>query len=197
MKIKFLLLIVLFSAISFAQNATVSGQILDKEMNNEPLPFATVLIKETKQNTATDENGKYSFSIQPGNYTLVLSYLGYATKEIAFAVNAGELKTINHTLASTGGEELKEVVIEVQVNKEKESALLQDQQKAVEIKQSIGAQELSRKGVSDVATAVTKTTGITKQEGSGNIFVRGLGDRYNSTTMNGYLFRQMIQRRKI
>jgi hypothetical protein len=39
--------------------------------------------------------------------------------------------------------------------------------------------------VSDVATAVTKTTGITKQEGSGNIFVRGLGDRYNSTTMNG------------
>jgi hypothetical protein len=166
-------------------------------MNNEPLPFATVLIKETKQNTATDENGKYSFSIQPGNYTLVLSYLGYATKEIPFAVNAGELKTINHTLASTGGEELKEVVIEVQVNKEKESALLQDQQKAVEIKQSIGAQELSRKGVSDVATAVTKTTGITKQEGSGNIFVRGLGDRYNSTTMNGYLFRQMIQRRKI
>jgi hypothetical protein len=34
-------------------------------------------------------------------------------------------------------------------------------------------------------TAVTKTSGITKQEGSGNIFVRGLGDRYNSTTMNG------------
>jgi hypothetical protein len=47
------------------------------------------------------------------------------------------------------------------------------------------AQELARKGVSDVATAVTKTSGITKQEGSGNIFVRGLGDRYNSTTMNG------------
>lgn len=185
MKIKFLFFAILLSAISFAQNATVSGKILDKEMNNEPLPFATVLIKETKQNTATDENGNYSFSMQPGSYTLVISYLGYVTKEIPFAVSAGELKTINHTLASTGGEELKEVVIEVQVNKEKESALLQEQQKAVEIKQSIGSQELSRKGVSDVATAVTKTTGITKQEGSGNIFVRGLGDRYNSTTMNG------------
>ncbi|MGK4566878.1 TonB-dependent receptor plug domain-containing protein [Flavobacterium sp. 3HN19-14] len=60
-----------------------------------------------------------------------------------------------------------------------------DQKNAVGIKQNIGAQELSRKGVSDVATAVTKTTGITKQEGSNNIFVRGLGDRYNSTTMNG------------
>jgi hypothetical protein len=47
-----------------------------------------------------------------------------------------------------------------------------DQKNAVEIKQSIGSQELARKGVSDVATAVTKTSGITKQEGSGNIFVR-------------------------
>jgi hypothetical protein len=38
-----------------------------------------------------------------------------------------------------------------------------DQKNAVEIKQSIGS-ELARKGVSDVATAVTKTSGITKQE---------------------------------
>ena len=185
MKIKFLFFAVLFSVISWAQNATVKGQILDKEMKNEPLPFATVVIKESKQNTATDENGNYSFTMPAGNYTLVITYLGYETKEISFAVTAGEVKVINHILASTGGEELKEVVIEVQVNKQKESALLQEQQKAVEIKQSIGAQELSRKGVSDVATAVTKTTGITKQEGSNNIFVRGLGDRYNSTTMNG------------
>jgi hypothetical protein len=44
-------------------------------------------------------------------------------------------------------------------------------------------------------TAVTKTSGITKQEGS-NIFVRGLGDRYNSTTMNGLPFLQTILKRK-
>jgi hypothetical protein len=43
-----------------------------------------------------------------------------------------------------------------------------DQKNAVEIKQSIGTR-ISQKGVSDVATAVTKTSGITKQEGSGNI----------------------------
>jgi hypothetical protein len=71
------------------------------------------------------------------------------------------------------------------VSKEKESALLQEQQKAVEIKQSIGAEEISKKGIGDVAAAVAKTSGISKQEGSGDIFVRGLGDRYNSTTMNG------------
>ena len=90
MKIKFLFFAVLFSAISWAQNATVKGQILDKEMKNEPLPFSTVVIKETKQNTATDENGNYSFSMPAGSYTLVITYLGYETKEIPFAVSAGE-----------------------------------------------------------------------------------------------------------
>jgi hypothetical protein len=69
-------------------------------------------------------------------------------------------------------------------NKQKESALLLDQKNAVEIKQHQDS-ELAR-GVSDVATAVTKTTGITKQEGSENFFVKGLGDRYNSTTMIGF-----------
>jgi hypothetical protein len=59
-----------------------------------------------------------------------------------------------------------------------------DQKNAVEIKQSIGSQELARKGVSDVATAVTNEW-YYKTRRLRNIFVRGLGDRYNSTTMNG------------
>lgn len=80
---------------------------------------------------------------------------------------------------------LDEVVITTTVKKESQEALLVEQRKALEIKQSIGAQELSQKGVSDVATAVTKTTGISKQEGTGTIYVRGLGDRYNSSSMNG------------
>jgi len=168
----------------FAQNGTVTGTILDKEFNNEPLPFANVVIKGTKQGTSTDENGKYSISLKPGNYTLVIGYLGYETKEIAFTLKANEKKVINHTLEASGVQ-LQDVEIVHVVSKEKESALLQEQQKAVEIKQSIGAEEISKKGIGDVAAAVAKTSGISKQEGSGDIFVRGLGDRYNSTTMNG------------
>jgi len=61
---------------------------------------------------------------------------------------------------------------------ETEAALLLDQKKAITIKQSIGAQELARKGVSDAAGAVAKISGISKQEGGGNVYVRGLGDRY-------------------
>lgn len=168
----------------FAQNGTVTGTILDKEFNNEPLPFANIIIKGTKQGTSTDENGKYSITLKPGSYTLVIGYLGYETKEIPFTIKANEKKVINHTLEASGVQ-LQDVEIVHIVSKEKESALLLEQQKAVEIKQSIGAEEISKKGISDVAAAVAKTSGISKQEGSSDIYVRGLGDRYNSTTLNG------------
>lgn len=184
MKLRYLLLSLFFSVAMFAQNGTVTGTILDKEFNNEPLPFANIVIKGTKQGTSTDENGKYSISLKPGNYTIVIGYLGYETKEIPFTLKANEKKVINHTLEASGVQLADVEIIQV-VSKEKESALLQEQQKAVEIKQSIGAEEISKKGIGDVAAAVAKTSGISKQEGSSDIFVRGLGDRYNSTTMNG------------
>lgn len=185
MKLKLIVTLLLINLISFAQNkGTVSGTLTDKDLNNEPLPFANVIIKGTNIGVTTNETGKYSLNIEAGTYTIQFSFLGYETIEEKIVVKAGETLTINKALGS-GSYQLQDVVIQKVVSREKESALLLEQKNAVEIKQSIGAQELSRKGVSDVATAVTKTTGITKQEGSGNIFVRGLGDRYNSTTLNG------------
>jgi TonB-dependent receptor len=185
MKFKLIITLLFISVLGFAQNkGIITGTLTDKDLNNEPLPFANVLVKGTTIGVTTNEVGKYSISIEPGSYTLQFSFVGYENIEEKIEVKAGETIIINKALGS-GSYQLKDVVIQNTVNREKETALLLEQKKSVEIKQTIGAQELSRKGVSDVATAVTKTTGITKQEGSGNIFVRGLGDRYNSTTMNG------------
>ena len=44
---------------------------------------------------------------------------------------------------------------------------------------------MSNKGISDAAGAVAKISGVSKQEGSGSVYVRGLGDRYLNTTLNG------------
>jgi hypothetical protein len=185
MKLKLFLLTLFITTISFSQNkGTISGVITDKDFNNETLPFANILLKGTPINTTTDIDGKYIVNAPDGNYVIQFSFIGYETIEIPVTVKSNETVTINKGLMSSSYK-LDDVVITTTANKQKEAALLLEQKNAVEIKQSIGAQELARKGVSDVATAVTKTSGITKQEGSGNIFVRGLGDRYNSTTMNG------------
>lgn len=186
MKFRFLLITLLIGSFAWAQNkGTVSGVLTDKDANNATLPFANAVIKGTSIGTTTDENGNYSLKVDAGNYTIVFSFLGYENVEQNFTIAAGETVTISKALGS-GSYKLEDVVIQATTkSREKETALLLDQKNAVEIKQNIGAQELARKGVSDVATAVSKTTGVTKEEGSGTIYVRGLGDRYNATTMNG------------
>lgn len=183
MKLKFLIGFLFFAAVSIAQTGTVSGVILDKEFNDEPLPFANITVKGSTQGSSTDDQGRYSITLKPGNYTLVVAYLGYETAEIPFTLKAGERKVINHTLAASGVQ-LQDVVLTHVVSKESETAVLQDIQKAVEIKQAIGAQEMSRKGISDVEEGLTKVTNISKVESRG-LFVRGLEDRYNNLLVNG------------
>ncbi|TBN01909.1 TonB-dependent receptor [Hyunsoonleella flava] len=181
-----LLLLLLFTSVAFnAQTGAVKGKLTDKEYNNEPLAFANVLIKGTTKGTTSDFDGLYEFTgLDAGTYTLVFSFVGYETQEIAVTVIAGETVTLNVEMGASAAS-LDEVVITTTTKRESEEALLLEQKKAVVMKQSIGAQELSRKGVSDAAGAVTKISGISKQEGGGNVYVRGLGDRYLNTTYNG------------
>jgi outer membrane receptor protein involved in Fe transport len=183
MKFKLTLLTLLFSILSFSQNkGTIKGVLTDKEMNNKPLPFANASIKGTSIGVTTDDQGRYSLKIEAGNHVLVFSFIGYESIEIPVTVKAEETITINKTLGS-GGYQLEDVVVQKTVSRDKETALLQEQKKAVEIKQSIGAQEMSRKGVSDVEEGLTKITGISKVESRG-LFVRGLEDRYNYLLIN-------------
>ncbi|PIF31626.1 TonB-dependent receptor-like protein [Flavobacterium sp. 9] len=181
--LKFLFITLFICTISIAQNkGTISGVLTDKEMNNQALPFANVLIKGTNISANTDIDGKYSLTVNPGNYTVIFSFVGYESVEKPVTIKANETVTVNQVLSS-GGYTLKDVVVKSTANKEKETALLLDQKNAVVIKQSIGAQEMSRKGVSDVEEGLTKITGISKV-GSRGLFVRGLEDRYNNLLIN-------------
>lgn len=185
MKLRFLLIALFTLTLGFAQNkGTITGTITDQDMDNETLPFATVVVKGTNVAANADENGNYTLNVNAGTHTLVFAFLGYHNSEVQVTIKAGETKTINQPLKSTSVQ-LADVVIEKVVSREKETALLQEQKNAAVITQTIGAQEMSRKGVSNAEGAVTKVTGVSKQQGEKNVFVRGLGDRYNSTTLNG------------
>ncbi|WP_299178306.1 TonB-dependent receptor plug domain-containing protein, partial [uncultured Chryseobacterium sp.] len=76
------------------------------------------------------------------------------------------------------------VVIQGSSNKKTESAVLGEQKKAIIQKQAVSAEEISRKGISNVEQGLTKVTGITTVEGRG-LFVRGLEERYNYLLING------------
>ncbi|MFV5700448.1 outer membrane beta-barrel protein [Flavobacterium sp. XS2P12] len=183
MKFRILFIALLITAISFSQNkGTVSGILTDKDASNQSLPFANVLIKGTTIGTNTDIDGKYAIAIAPGNYTVQFSFVGYESVEIPVTIIANETVNLNQAIGS-GSYKLEDVVIKNTASREKETALLLDQKQAVVIKQSIGAQEMARKGVSDVEEGLTKITGITKVDGRG-LFIRGLEDRYNNLLIN-------------
>jgi len=87
---------------SFAQQTRVTGKVSD--VNNEPLPGATVLVKGTSRGTVTDVDGSYTIQAGSGE-TLVFSFVGFETKE--FAVGASSI--INITLSE--GVALNEIVV--------------------------------------------------------------------------------------
>ncbi|MFN6062862.1 MAG: carboxypeptidase-like regulatory domain-containing protein, partial [Bacteroidota bacterium] len=64
----------------FAQ-VKVSGIVLDKD--KEPLIGVSILVKNTVQGTVTDVDGSYSLAVQDANATLVFSYTGFTSQEIA------------------------------------------------------------------------------------------------------------------
>lgn len=170
---------------SWAQTGEISGVILDKEYDNQPLPFADVYIKGTTKGASTDFDGKFVIpNVSVGTKTIVISFVGYESKELQVIVQPGQTTVINESLSA--GETLDAVVVEAApVVKESEAALLKEQKKSDVIKESIGAEQLAKTGVTDASGATQKIAGVTKSEGSTQVYIRGLGDRYLTTTLNG------------
>ncbi|MGK0386101.1 MAG: hypothetical protein ACI849_000708, partial [Patiriisocius sp.] len=179
------LLALILTSATFAQTGSVKGTLTDKQMNNEPLPFANVLIKDSTKGTTSNFDGLYTIeNLEPGTYMIEVSFVGYETVEKPIIITGGDVTTLDVSLDASAAA-LDEVIIKTSVRRDTETALLLEQKKATMIKESIGALQLVKLGVSDAAGATAKISGVSKSEGSGDVFVRGLGDRYLYTTLNG------------
>lgn len=103
-----LLWIALISSCCFAQTASVGGKITD---NGGPLPLVNVLLKGTKMGTATDIDGLYELTnIQPGDYVLLVTSLGYQPYQTKISIAPGTNKTINIQLEASA-QSLEETVV--------------------------------------------------------------------------------------
>ena len=104
MKTKIVLLFLFVSSVLLGQTK-VGGKVTDEF--NEPIAFANVIFKNSKEGVITDENGNFYFESKENYSTLVVSYVGFDKKEIALkpGLNTG-LK-----IQLKSGTELKEVVI--------------------------------------------------------------------------------------
>ena len=175
----------LLTSLTFAQKGTIKGSVIDAK-TQEPLIGATVLLGGTTIGSVTDFDGNYLIvDIEPGTYDLRCSFISYETQLIGnVTVRPGNSQN-HHFKLGESVVEIEGVKVVAKANRESESMLLMDQKNASGITESIGSRRLSSLGISDAATASSKISGVTKNEGSGDIYIRGLGDRYLTTTMNG------------
>lgn len=184
----FMLLFTLFLSVSvtYAQAGTIKGTIIDAS-TKEPLIGATVLLVGTSNGAATDLDGNYTISdVNTGNHSLSVSYIAFKpiTKSDVI-IDATKEMIVNFEM-QPDDYALQQVEVVAKVNQESENILLMEQRQALLATQSVGARELSRKGIGNAEAAVAQVSGISKQEGVKNVFVRGLGDRYNATLLNGF-----------
>ncbi|MFM2229152.1 MAG: hypothetical protein RL607_410 [Bacteroidota bacterium] len=109
----FLVLFAVFMLQSAVAQRTVSGTVSDD--NGLPIPGANVLIKETKAGVQTDVDGKFSIKAE-ANQTLVVSFIGYITKEVAASETNLKIKLKSDAVG------LDEVVVTAQgIKREKKS----------------------------------------------------------------------------
>lgn len=147
------------------------------------MPFVNVVIKGTTTGGTTDLDGKFSFDAEPGEHFLLVSFVGFRGLEKAIVVIAGQ--TLDLVIELQGQEiDLGEVEVVQFVNREREAVLLMERKESNDLVQNIGAQELKKKGASDVAEGVQKMVGLSTVGGK-YVVVRGLGDRYNAAYLNG------------
>ena len=167
--------------VASAQTGAISGIILDKT-TKEPLVGATVQVVGTTLGIAADLDGKYYLSLEPGTYTLQVRFVGY--KDIVRENVNVQGETVLNFEMETDAEVLGEVKVRGKKNRENERVLQLERQEASIAIENIGAKEMSLKGASNVQEGVKKITGISIA-GAGQLIVRGLGDRYSTTTLNG------------
>ncbi len=90
---KILIFFLLFTLNIGAESYLLKGDIRDAETNT-PLPLASISIKETQTGGSSDDNGYFELSLEEGEYTVYISYIGYEEKQFSITLNKDQHKNI-------------------------------------------------------------------------------------------------------
>lgn len=186
MLIFFLLSVNILAQVKKESNQTgiIKGTVIE-QTNNEPLFSAQVQVIGLKVGTLTDFNGQFEIELPPGEYDLNISFLGLQSITIEnIKVDANSTTFIKDILLKEGDNELEEVIVTGKSIHNTESSILMMRVKSVNVMDGLSTEMFNKIGDGDAASAVKRIPGVSIQSGK-YVYVRGLGDRYTKTTLNG------------
>lgn len=161
----------------------LTGKVSDAS-TNETLAGVSISAKGTKYGIATITDGTYILGLPAGTYTMRFSYTGHKTKEITgVVIKAGET-TFLDILLEAATKQLEGVVVTASIKKEAQSAVYSAQKRSAAVSDGISQEAIRKTPDNNAAQVLTRVTGINVQDNR-FVVVRGLGDRYNQTMVNG------------
>ncbi len=164
---------------------SISGRVLDE--NGLPLPGATVVLPEISKGDITDLRGEFTISsINPGDYTLKVSYIGYETIEQSVSVTSGTTSSLD--ISMSPGVVLGDEVLVLGDRLKGQAKALNRQKTNSNITNVIAADQIGRFPDANVGDALKRVPGITMQNDQGearDIIIRGLAPQLNSVMLNG------------
>jgi len=105
--IGFLVIVFFITSNTIAQTASLRGSVRDA--NGLPMAGASVILDGTKRGTVSDASGNYELKVSPGNYTLIVSYVGVVTQRKQVSVSAGSVSENNFDMQNSG--DLNRVIV--------------------------------------------------------------------------------------
>lgn len=163
-----------------------TGLVVDAE-KGQPIPGAEVLVHgERGLKSVTDLNGRYVIrAVMPGTYALEVSHAKYTTQVTSGVKAVAGRKTVADFVLSTSDvSRMARMSIRAVAIKNTGAALLKERQRAINLTDAIGSQEMSRAGASTAADAMKTVTGVTIVDGK-YVIIRGLPAAYTTVMLNG------------
>jgi hypothetical protein len=171
-----------------AQTAPGTGQILGQVVDatsGTPLPGAQVLVGSGPLGTVAGVEGRFQLrGVPAGETELRVLLLGYAPFTLeGVTVEAGglarvEIRLTRQAIAVAG------ITVQSEADRGSAATLVSEQQRSSGVVNAISAEQIRRSPDGDAAAAVRRVSGVSVQDGK-YVFVRGLGERYTTSSLNG------------
>lgn len=166
-----------------ADPGTLEGQVINAE-TGKPLAGARVYIAGTPIDLTTDAEGRFQADLPGGSYSVSVLAPSFASQTLDAVEIPAKGKATRNIELTPAGLELAEFVVTEPYVEGSLAAFVEERRSSAAVTDILGAEQISRAGDSDAAGALKRVTGLTLVDGK-YIYVRGLGERYSSTLLNG------------
>jgi TonB-dependent receptor len=168
-----------------AQTGILRGKVTEAT-TGEGAIGATVTLQGTINAAFTDIDGEFSINVPYGKHNLIISYVGFQKKTISgIIVNAQKAEVyLENIVLDTDTKTLQEVVVKAELLRTSEAAITMIKHNSSVILDGISSAKMKITGDATAIEAAKRITGVSI-EGGKYVYVRGLGDRYTKTTLNG------------